>query len=110
MKSLFALETDSEYALDKLADTLQASQSLTNKLAMRLGKAALEQDDAVSALAAFEQAKDFGGDLTELSIYTAEAKIALNMPGDAWRSYHISTTNLPAVSLLLLGHITQMGI
>ena len=83
MKSLFALETDSEYALDKLADTLQASQSLTNKLAMRLGKAALEQDDAVSALAAFEQAKDFGGDLTELSIYTAEAKIALNMPGDA---------------------------
>ena len=83
MESLLAIETDSEYALDKLADTLQASQSLTNKLAMRLGKAALEQGDAVSALAAFEQAKDFGGDLTELAIHTAEAKIALGIPGDA---------------------------
>ena len=83
MESLLAIETDSENALDKLADTLQASQSLTNKLAMRLGKAALEQGDPVSALAAFDQAKDFGGDLTELSIYTAEAKIALDMPGDA---------------------------
>ncbi len=83
MESLLAIGTDSEYALDKLADTLQASQSLTNKLAMRLGKAALKQGDAVSAIAAFEQAKDFGGDLTELSIYTAEAKIALGIPSDA---------------------------
>jgi len=81
--SLLAIETESEHALDKLAMTLQASQSLTNKLAIRLGKAALDKGDPVSALAAFEQAKDFGGDLIELAIYTAEAKVALGMPGDA---------------------------
>ena len=81
--SLLAIETGSEHALDKLAVTLQASQSLTNKLAVHLGKAALDNGDAVSALAAFEQAKDFGGDLTELAIYTSEAKVALGMPGDA---------------------------
>ena len=83
MDSLLAIETDAEHGLDKLALTLQASQSLTNKLAVRLGKAALSKGDSVSALAAFEQAKDFGGDITELAIYTAEAKIDLGMPGDA---------------------------
>ena len=80
---LLALETGRDAARSDLADTLQAAQSLTSGLAMRVGEAALMAGDAVSALAAFEQAERFDVDGREASVGVAEAKISLGQPADA---------------------------
>ena len=80
---LLALETGQPAARSDLAGSLQAAQSLTSGLAMRVGEAALMAGDAVSALAAFEQAKMFDVDDREASVGIAEARIALGQPADA---------------------------
>ncbi len=81
--SLLALETRQPAARSDLASALQAAQSLTSGLAMRVGEAALMAGDAVSALAAFEQAERFDVDDREASVGVAEAKIVLGEHADA---------------------------
>ncbi len=81
--AILALETGRDDARSDLAGALQDAQSLTSGLAMRVGEAALMADDAVSALAAFEQAERFDVDDRVASIGVAEAKIVLGQPAGA---------------------------
>ena len=81
--SLLALETGQDGARDDLSNALQVSQSLAAGLALRLGETALVEGDAVSALAAFEQAERFGLDDFEAYVGTARAKIMLRQSSDA---------------------------
>ncbi len=80
---LLALESVQGDARAELSDALQAAQSLTSGVALRLGEAALAAGDAVSALAAFEQAERFGVDDREACIGAAEARTMLGQPADA---------------------------
>lgn len=80
---LLALESGQEDAFTEFSDALQAAQSLASGMALRLGEAALTAGDAVSALAAFEQAERFSVDDREASIGTAEARTMLGQTADA---------------------------
>ena len=107
--SLLEIETNSEQSIGKLAKTLQASQDFTTRLSIVLGKAALKNQDAVSALAAFEQAKIFGGETSEISVLIAEAKVTLGMYTEAIEILSNMENQIPKGELVLARAYYQNG-
>lgn len=100
---MLASAFDSHAAFELLANAVQASERLAARLALQLGRTALAQDDAVSAVAAFEQALRLSTQEHEVLPLLAEAYVALGRPREALQ--FIPERDLGSHSLQYSAHV-----